>query len=49
MEKVDQAARNTSSGASVTRSAGDELLTIAEELRELVSEFAVDEKECAVA
>ena len=48
LQKVDLAARNTSTGAAVTRTAGDELLTIAEDLRELVSQFAVDEAECAL-
>ena len=48
MQKVDEAARNTSSGAAVTRTAGSALLTIAEELREIVSQFAVNEEECAL-
>ena len=41
MARVDQAARDTSSGAGVTRCAGDELELIAEELKGLVAEFAV--------
>lgn len=41
MVRVDQAARETASGASLTRCAGDELHTIADELQGLVSQFAV--------
>ena len=41
MAKVDQAARDTSSGAGLTRRAGGELELIADELKGLVAEFAV--------
>ena len=41
MGKVDQAARETASGASQTRSAGDDLLKIAEDIQELIGQFAV--------
>lgn len=41
MGKVDEAARETASGASQTRSAGDDLLKIAEDIQELVGQFAV--------
>lgn len=41
MGKVDQAARETAAGASQTRCAGDELLKIADDIQELVKQFAV--------
>jgi methyl-accepting chemotaxis protein len=41
MGRVDKAARETASGASQTRSAGDDLLKIAEDIQELVGQFAV--------